>query len=202
MSFQRAREDVFFTFLVRKKAVFCAIFSELRCKGRCFCGNVQAFCKKKCIFAANFLNMTATDKTSDIGICELQLPQCVDERGVLTYAEGASAIPFAIERVFWISDVPAGMCRGGHAHWSCHEALFAIRGHFSVDIDDGTGCRHFLLDSPTRGVVIPAGAWCELTSFSEDALCLVFASEHYNADGYCHSPQSWREQVGQVKSEK
>ena len=131
----------------------------------------------------------------ELGIIDLQLPKHVDDRGVLTYAEGATSIPFEIARVFWISDVPVGARRGGHAHWSCHEALFALRGSVCIDIDDGCVCRSVCLDTPTHGIVIPAGAWCELHSFSADALCLVLASEHYDALGYCHDKDVWRSRV-------
>lgn len=126
-----------------------------------------------------------------LGIIDIQLPQCVDDRGVLTFAEAETAIPFEIARVFWISDVPSGKSRGGHAHWRCHEALFAVRGCFEVEIDDGVERRRVVLNDPTHGVVIPAGAWCELRGFSDDALCLVFASEHYDAVGYCHNKAEW-----------
>ena len=134
--------------------------------------------------------------SQSLGVIDIQLPQYVDNRGELTFAEGQTAIPFDIARVFWICNVPPGQRRGGHAHWHCHEALFAVSGSFRILVDDGHEERNVLLDSPTHGIVIPAGAWCELEDFSSDALCLVLASEHYDATGYCHDKREWRKMLG------
>ena len=137
---------------------------------------------------------------TNMPIQRLQLPKNVDSRGILTFAEGERHIPFAISRVFWISDVPAGQRRGGHAHWQCHEALFAVVGRFIVDIDDGQGAQTFVIECGGDGVVVPAGAWCELHDFSSDAVCLVMASEPYDATGYCHEHSRWLQIMRQEHS--
>ena len=45
----------------------------------------------------------------------VQLPKIEDPRGNLTFIEEERHIPFRIERVYWIYDVPGGQVRGGHA---------------------------------------------------------------------------------------
>ena len=41
-----------------------------------------------------------------------------DARGVLTVEQNSahSPLPFRVDRVFWITDVPQGATRGNHAH--------------------------------------------------------------------------------------
>lgn len=126
-----------------------------------------------------------------LGVGFIQVTQFVDERGKLQVLEAGKVFPFEIRRVFWISDIPEGRTRGGHAHWTCHEAVFAISGSFEIEIDDGKACHTYTIDSPTRGIMIPAGVWCELRHFTPGTVCLVMASQEYDASGYSLNRQEW-----------
>jgi hypothetical protein len=44
------------------------------------------------------------------------LPVIPEQRGNLTFAEGRRHVPFAIERIYYLYDVPTGATRAGHAH--------------------------------------------------------------------------------------
>ena len=68
----------------------------------------------------------------------IDLPRIADPRGNLTVAEAHSHLPFGVARVYWVYDVPAGECRGGHAHKACREFIVAVSGSFTVTLDDGT----------------------------------------------------------------
>jgi len=46
----------------------------------------------------------------------LDLPKVPNLLGNLSFIEGERHIPFAIERVYYLYDVPGGAERGGHAH--------------------------------------------------------------------------------------
>ena len=131
------------------------------------------------------------DVRMPLGVSLVQLPKNVDERGVLSFLEGGHDIPFDVQRVFWISQVPSGKVRGGHAHWTCHEVLFPVSGSFEVEVDDGLRSQTFLLDQTNVGLLIPAGVWCELRHFSEDAVCVVVASQPYDPAGYAHAKTEW-----------
>ena len=95
----------------------------------------------------------------------IKLARHDDVRGTLCVAEILSDIPFAVGRVFWITDVPEGEERGGHAHRTCHEAVFAVSGGFDIDVDDGQEKRTFRMRRADEGIVIPAGVWCRLHDF-------------------------------------
>lgn len=109
-----------------------------------------------------------------------------DDRGNLTFVEG-STLPFSIKRMFWITSVPLGKNRGGHAHVSCSEAVFAVQGAFTMHLSNGNIRGAVRLSAPGEGVVVPAGVWCELTDFTLDCVCVVAASQPYNAEGYVNS---------------
>jgi dTDP-4-dehydrorhamnose 3,5-epimerase-like enzyme len=132
------------------------------------------------------------------GVCFLPLKRVQDDRGSLSFLEGGKEIPFEVKRVFWIYDIPEGKSRGAHAHRICHEAIFPVSGSFTLMVDDGVYRTSFRMDSPHRGVFIPAGVWCELTDFAPGSVCVVMASHPYLAEGYVNDYteyKEWREDI-------
>lgn len=113
-------------------------------------------------------------------------PQYDDSRGSLSVLE-STALPFAVQRVFWIHQVPEEAERGGHAHRTCHELLFALSGSLHITVTDGREEYTAALDAPCKGLLIPAGIWCKLHDFSQHTTVLCLASEPYQAEGYIHS---------------
>ena len=67
----------------------------------------------------------------------IQIPKIHDPRGNLSVIEG-DVLPYRIERVYYLYDVPSDAARGGHAHKEQLECLIALSGSFSVLLDDGT----------------------------------------------------------------
>ena len=90
--------------------------------------------------------------------CKLfDLPKEEDPRGSLTYLYEHVQIPFAINRVFYIYDVPAGKDRGAHAHKECWQFIIAASGALEVYLSDGTHEKSVLLNRPFRGLLVPPG---------------------------------------------
>lgn len=115
----------------------------------------------------------------------IDLPKMVDPRGNLTVAEQTKNVPFNVARVYWTYDVPAGERRGGHAHRSCEEIIVAVSGSFDVMLDDGKGNKEvFHMNHPWQGLYVGTCVWRTLEDFSSGAVCLVLASELYDADEY------------------
>ncbi len=112
------------------------------------------------------------------------LPKIDDPRGSLTVAEALDAVPFDIKRVYWLYDVPGGGSRGGHAHRRLRQMLVAVSGAFHVTLDNGFERKTVLLNHPYQGLLIERGVWRTLDDFSSGAVCLVLASEHYDAADY------------------
>lgn len=120
----------------------------------------------------------------NLGIKLVYLPKIADPRGSLTVAESLDSIPFEIKRVYWLYDVPGGGSRGGHAHRRLRQMLVAVSGAFHVTLDNGFERKTVLLNHPYQGLLIERGIWRTLNDFSSGAVCLVLASEHYDAADY------------------
>ena len=114
----------------------------------------------------------------------IQLPKILDARGNLSFAEGLNHIPFEIRRTYWLYDVPGGEGRGGHAYRKNEEFVVALSGSFDVVLDDGRQKRTYSLNRPYNGLLVKPGIWRDLDDFSSGAVCLVLASEVYQASDY------------------
>lgn len=122
---------------------------------------------------------------SEILKCSLiNLPKIYDPRGNLTFIEGNVNIPFKIERVYYLYDVPGGAERGGHAHKELHQLIIAISGSFDVVLNDGSFQKRFHLNRSYNGLYVCPMIWRELDNFSSGSVCLVLASNKYSEDDY------------------
>jgi hypothetical protein len=114
----------------------------------------------------------------------ITLPRITDPRGNLTFVEGERHVPFSIQRVYYLYDVPGGESRGGHAHKKLEQFIIAASGSFDVVIDDGKNKKNFFLNRSYYGVYVPRMHWRELINFSSGSVCLVLASEYYEESDY------------------
>jgi hypothetical protein len=114
----------------------------------------------------------------------LQLPKIEDRRGNLTFIESHRHVPFAIERVYYLYDVPGGAERGGHAHRNLHQFLVAMSGSFDVKIDDGNRKATYHLNRSYSGLYLCPMIWREIDNFSSASVCMVVASAPYDEADY------------------
>lgn len=130
----------------------------------------------------------------------IKIPVIQDTRGNLSSVEGNKNIPFDIKRVFYLYDIPGGAERHGHAHKSLHQVIFALSGSFDVILDDGYGTQKVQLNRSFNGLYVPKLLWREINNFSTGAICLVLASEHYDASDYIRSYDEYVSLVNPQKS--
>ena len=120
-----------------------------------------------------------------IDACELvSLPKVSDPRGNLTFVEGCQHVPFQIQRVYYLYDVPGGAERGGHAHKDLHQLIIAMSGSFDVILDDGKNKKRIHLNRSYSGLYVCPMIWRELDNFSSGSVCLVLASNIYEESDY------------------
>ena len=121
--------------------------------------------------------------SGNIDFCGLRdLPKISDPRGSLTYIEGKQHVPFDIQRVYYLYDVPGGAERGGHAHKALNQLIVAMSGSFDVVLDDGRRKHRFHLNRSHTGLYVCPMIWRELDNFSSGSVCMVLASNRYDED--------------------
>ncbi|UUV20942.1 sugar 3,4-ketoisomerase [Paenimyroides aestuarii] len=113
----------------------------------------------------------------------ITLPKIKDPRGNLSVIEG-NTIPFAINRVYFLYDVPSGAERGGHAHKNQQEFIIAVAGSFQVVLNNGSEEKVYHLFKPNEGLYVPVNTWRELRNFSAGAVCLVVSSDAFDENDY------------------
>ena len=117
----------------------------------------------------------------------LTFPQILDERGNLSFIEGENHIPFTIQRVYWIYDVPGGGVRGGHAYKELEEVIIALSGSFDVIVNKNTDIEtKFHLNRPYEGLYIPKMTWRQIQNYSTNSVSLILASREYNPNDYIY----------------
>lgn len=95
----------------------------------------------------------------------IDIPVIKSPDGNIAVVEKA-VLPYKIERVYYLHDVPSTATRGGHAHKELRQCLIAISGSFDVVLSDGTNKSVITLNKPNIGLLLPVGIWRELENFS------------------------------------
>ncbi|HOS84392.1 MAG TPA: FdtA/QdtA family cupin domain-containing protein [Bacteroidales bacterium] len=135
----------------------------------------------------------------EITECKLiDLPKIQDPRGNLSFIEGGKHIPFAVERTYWIYDVPGGQTRGGHAYTNLHECIIALSGSFDVVINNGKETKTISLNRSYYGLYVPPMIWRSLENFSTNSLCLILSSAPYSEDLYIRNYDDFLKQTSGI----
>jgi len=111
----------------------------------------------------------------------INLKTFVDKRGNLTVIE--KVIPFEIKRIFYIYGVDASV-RGGHRHKTTMQAAICIKGSCIVSNNDGKEKRDYLLNTPSKCLIIMPDDYHTMHNFSEDAILMVLASTYFDQNDY------------------
>lgn len=126
----------------------------------------------------------------------LSLPKFTDERGSLSFLESNRHVPFPIERIYYLYDIPQGALRGAHAHKELHQFMIAISGSFDVVIDDGMAKKTISLSQPHEALYICPMIWRDLDRFSPGAVCMVVASHRFDEADYYRDYEEFRKAKG------
>jgi len=108
----------------------------------------------------------------------------IDPRGNLSFLESDLHVPFSMERVYWIYDVPGGQIRGGHAFKEQLEFIVVLSGSLDIVVFDGKEEKRYALNRSYYGLYIPNGIWRRMENFSTNSLVVCMASTVYNPDDY------------------
>lgn len=122
----------------------------------------------------------------------IELPKFLDDRGNLSFIEEIQNIPFEIERVHWIYDVPGNETRGGHAYKENKEFIVALSGSFDVFVTTKEEDYTFLLNRSYNGLYLPSGCWRQMKNFSTNSVALVLSSKEYDLSDYIYCYEEFR----------
>lgn len=116
---------------------------------------------------------------------EINLKTFTDSRGNLTVIE--KVLPFEIKRVFYIYGVDNSE-RGGHRHRKTVQAAINIQGSCKIWNHDGSKSELFVLDDPSKCLILEPQDWHKMFDFSKDSILMVFASEYFDENDYIYTP--------------
>lgn len=122
----------------------------------------------------------------------MPLSKIHNRAGNITIVEGGINVPFNVQRIYYLYDVPGGESRGGHAHKELYQLIVAASGAYNVLLDDGLNKKIVTLNRPNFGLLVVPGIWRELFEFSSGAICLVLASHKYDADDYLREYEQFK----------
>jgi len=124
-------------------------------------------------------------KDSNIYNCNVfTLPKIHNRSGNITALNNSIDLPFDVQRVYYLYDIPGGELRGGHAHKELQQLIVAVSGSFDITLDDGLNKKTVSLNRSYYGLHVMPGIWRELSNFSSGAICLVLASHKYDESDY------------------
>jgi WxcM-like, C-terminal len=115
----------------------------------------------------------------------IDLKTFIDVRGNLTVIE--KTIPFDIKRIFYIYGVDQSV-RGGHRHKTTIQAAICLKGSCRIYNNDGQDERYFVLDQPSKCLILQTHDWHTMDQFSPDAILMVLASEYFDQQDYIFEP--------------
>ncbi len=113
----------------------------------------------------------------------IKLKSFFEKRGNLTVIE--KDIPFDIKRIFYIYGVDDSV-RGGHRHKTTVQAAICINGSCIVSNNDGNKKEDFLLDHPSKCLILEEKDWHTMHHFTKDAVLLVLASTEFDPEDYIY----------------
>ena len=130
------------------------------------------------------------------GVSLISLRPAHDDRGDLIAIENKRDVPFDIARVYYLYNVPVNSSRGGHAHKTLRQVIFAMSGSFRLTVKNSDATEQIVLRDPGVGVLVENLVWREIDLFSQGSVCMVLASNIYDESDYIRDFDVYRAMVG------
>jgi hypothetical protein len=145
------------------------------------------------VFALSETMQSDLDNFFGEGISKISLLTKHDKRGDLSVIDFTEFSPFTPQRIFWITNVPPAVARGGHAHLKCSQFFVATGDQISIELDNGAAKATIELDSQDFGLLVDSMFWANISFRSSNSLLLVLASMNYDPRDYIHDYRTFCE---------
>ncbi len=116
--------------------------------------------------------------------------------GELSFFESDRDIPFDIKRIYYITKVPEGVCRGHHAHKKLKQMLFCPYGKILLILENADGRERIELSNSSIGVIIDKPTWREMIWLHNDSVLCVVASDYYDVEDYIYDYTEFKKYLG------
>ncbi len=112
--------------------------------------------------------------------------------GYISLAENET-LPFEVKRIYWTYFTPEDVERGGHSHINLEQILIAMAGTIIVKTEMPGGVKNtFVLDSPSKGLLIPKLCWREM-KYTHNAVQMCIASIIYDESDYIRDYEEFKQ---------
>lgn len=118
-----------------------------------------------------------------------------DTRGILSFIEEGSNIPFKIEQTLWISGENTLNKSMGFAFKSAASFIVALTGNTNVAVSDGTIQKNYHLRDASCGLYLPEMTWCSFNSVAKDYFFLILASIIIKPEDIFYSYNTFQKQI-------
>jgi hypothetical protein len=116
------------------------------------------------------------------GIELVKISTIFDSRGKISIAEIGKDFDFAVERIYFLSDIEDEQSRGAHAHAELRQFMLCVAGEFDLILDNGSEKKIIKMKNDGEGILIDGLVWRTMNNFSEGAVMLVLCDRVYSKD--------------------
>lgn len=131
------------------------------------------------------------------GIKEKIVREIKSPGGSLSFFEFQKELSFEIKRIYYIYNFSEQNKRGFHAHKKLKQVMFCPHGRIEVEFNNGKQKEKYLLDSPTKILIVEKGYWREFVSLEEGSILCVGASDVYDEDDYIRNYEEYLKWEGE-----
>jgi len=111
------------------------------------------------------------------------VPSFIDH--IVVVDDGSSDRTGEVVKVHQEED-PRIIYRGGHRHKSLMQAAICLQASCVVDNNGGTREETFVLDAPSKCLILEPGDWHRMRNFASNAILMVLASDYFDPAEYTY----------------
>lgn len=129
-------------------------------------------------------------------IFEINLEKKESLSGNLSFFEVGKEIDFDIKRIYYIYNLNQKKNRGYHAHKKLKQVMWCPYGIIEIKFDDGEKIKSYILDDPTKIIIVNKGYWREFMALKEESILCIAASDIYDEKDYIRDYDEYKIWIG------